>query len=131
MLYQGRWVGSEERAALGALDHARRANELERLRSEIQLESARLQADRAAASMSYGGDYDYYDPYNFGVPYPYAPFYGYGGGVLTGGRFDRGLSRPSRPLRRWPSVRPPRSPGSVDGRFQGGLHHQGGQPRVR
>ena len=57
VLYQGRWVGSDEHAALEALDHARRANELERLRSEIQLESARLQADRAAASMSYGGDY--------------------------------------------------------------------------
>ena len=81
MLYQGRWVGSEERAALEALDHARRANELERLRSEIQLESARLQAERAAAAMSYGGDYGYpYDPYYFGgVPY-YPGYLGYGGG---------------------------------------------------
>jgi hypothetical protein len=108
VLYQGRWVGSEERTALEALDHARRTNE--RLRSEIQLESARLQADRASASMSYGGDYyGYpYDPYYFGGV-PYYPFYGYGGGVLTGGRQGT-LPQPSRPLRRRPPVRPPRSP---------------------
>ena len=42
--------------------------------------------------MSYGGDYGYpYDPYYFGgVPYYPGYFYGYGGGVLTDGRFDRG-----------------------------------------
>ena len=129
VLYQGRWVGSEERTALEALDHARRANELERLRSEIQLESARLQADRAAASMSYGGDYDYYDPYNFGgVPYypGYAPFYGYGGGALTGGRFEPGRFPDHHG--RLDHGRRVGHPGSVGGRFQGGLHHQGGQP---
>ena len=127
--YQGRWIGSDEHAALEALDHARRTNELERLRSEIQLESARLQAERAAAEMSYGDDYGYpYDPYYFGgTPYypGYGPIYGYGGGIRNGGRFPdhHGRSGGGRQFGH------PGRPGTVDGRrVQGGLHHAGGQP---
>ncbi len=127
-LYQGRWVGSEERAALEALDHERRANELQRLRSELQLESARLQADRAAAAMSYG-DYGYpYDPYYYGGA-PYYPGFGFGGGGLTDGRFDRG-HRPEHHGRvEGGSPGQAGRPGSAGGgRSEGGLHHRGGQP---
>ena len=119
---------------LEALDHARRTSELERLRSEIQLESARLQADRAAAATSYGGGYydGYpYDPYYFGgLPYyPGYPVYGYGGGFRDR-RFDRDGRFPAH-HRRFDDGRfgHPGQPGSVgQRRFEGGLHHTGGQP---
>jgi len=118
VLYQGRWVSAQERTALEELDHARRQSDLERLRADIQIESARLQAERDAASMSYGaggyGNYDgYYDPYYFGgAPYyPYYPIYG----------FDPIRDR-NRPVHHGDFGRG----GQID--RPGGLHHQGGQP---
>jgi hypothetical protein len=121
-LYQGRWMGTQERVALETLEHERRRSDLERLRSEIQLESARLEADRAAASRSYdyGYGYGYADPYYFGgVPYygGYYPYYGYGGG---GDRFDG----------RFDGRHPSQHGGDRGGgrRVEGGLHHRGGQP---
>jgi hypothetical protein len=117
-------VGTQERTALEALEHERRRNDLERLRSEIQLESARLQADRAAATASYS-DYGYYDPYYFGgVPY-YPGYYPiYGGGGRFDGRFDR---RDGRFDGRHPAHHG-FDRGGDHRRFEGGLHHTGGQP---
>jgi hypothetical protein len=132
VLYQGRWVGTEEHRALEALEHERRRSDLERLRSEIQVESARLEADRAAMSYNdYGSPY--YDPYYFGgVPYypGYYPFYGSGVG-RPGGRFD-GRFDGRHPAHHGGFDRGGRSnrfgPGHDGRRVQGGLHHAGGQP---
>jgi hypothetical protein len=126
VLYQGQWVGTQERAALEALEHERRRNDLERLRSEIQLESARLQADRAAAAASYG-DYGYYDPYYFGgLPY-YPGYYPiYGGGGRFDGRFDRRFD--DRFDGRHPAHHGGFDRGGSPRRIEGGLHHRGGQP---
>jgi hypothetical protein len=122
VLHQGRWVTADQRTMLEAIEQERRRSELERLRSDIEVESARLRAEREAAATSYGrgGYYDpYYDPYYYGGGYPYYPIYpgwlpplrpGHGDGRLDG-------NRPSH------HTRPPNTP-----RAQGGLHHRGGQP---
>jgi hypothetical protein len=133
VLYQGRWISTDERSTLEELDHARRQGELERLRANIEIESARLQAERDAASMSYDDGYGnpYYDPYYYGGGVPYYPYYGYGGGgwsPIRGG-FRPGHDGPGDG--RFPGQGfPPRVDhfGAAGQRRTVGLHHQGGQP---
>jgi hypothetical protein len=120
VLYQGNWVSADQRSMLEALDQERRKSELERLRSDIEVESARLRAEREAAATSYGGGgyYDpYYDPYYYGGGYPYYPYY-------------PGVVPPLRPIRGDGDRR-------IDGKFpvhhgrqttSPPQHHRGGQP---
>jgi hypothetical protein len=121
VLYQGRWVTTDERTVLETLEHQRRQSELERLRAEILVESARLEAQRQAPPRY--SDYDpYYDPYYFGgVPYwwpgvsvvglpPFDRSHRGGGGHVD---HHRGGTRPG--LR-------------GDHAGAGPQHHRGGQP---
>jgi hypothetical protein len=136
VLYQGRWVSTDERSVLDELEHARRQSELVRLRADIQIESARLQAEREAASTSYDDGYGspYYDPYYYGGGLPYYPFYGYGGG--GGWSPIRGGFRPGHDGGndgRFPNGGPPRvdhfgGRGAAARTGAVPLHHSGGQP---
>jgi hypothetical protein len=119
VLYQGRWTSVAERAALEELDHQRRQNELERLRAEIRVESARLEAERLTPSYPSA----YYDPYYFGGGY-WPGYYWPGVPVVV---------PPLRPGRPGPGGgdRPgggrPGGGGGV-GAPSGPQHHRGGQP---
>ena len=157
VLYQGRWISAGDRTLLETLELQRRHGELERLRSQVQLESARLEAERQASATSYE------DPRAGGFGYPFDPYYYGGGGAfwptfpligdpfdpfdpIHGGRTGRFDGRSRFDGRRhFGSGRDGRHGfdgrgrhGFDDGRrsgfdhgkhgFRGPLHHRGGQP---
>jgi hypothetical protein len=88
VLYQGRWVGVDERSMLETLALERRQSQLERLHARIQVDSARLEADRLASGLDGGAEQEepfgyLFDPYLGGAAgafypayglYPYGPF---------------------------------------------------------
>ncbi|HVR29351.1 MAG TPA: hypothetical protein VMS86_07420 [Thermoanaerobaculia bacterium] len=71
VLYQGQWISADQRTMLETLELQRRQAELERLRARVQLEAARLDADRLASAAT-----AYQDPRADAFGYPFDPFYG-------------------------------------------------------